>query len=111
MRFPYQPIQLAVKLHLTGGQLLILRYVVREKGSKLENLDKAIHVCELCDELKDRRNFYTAMNNLRVIRTWQEVNKFCDMNHLHSLAPLINMIVLGQYRGCIDEIKRVFYGY
>ena len=49
--FPYQPIVLSANLGLNYFQGAIAKYIVRDKGDKIQDINKAIHYCQLAIEL------------------------------------------------------------
>jgi len=48
------PIQLAIENRLNACQYSAIKYIMRKKGSRLEDIDKAIHVLHIYRELIEK---------------------------------------------------------
>ena len=53
--FPYQPIVLSANLGLNYFQGAIAKYIVRDKGDKIQDINKAIHYCQLAIRIRPRQ--------------------------------------------------------
>ena len=60
---PYQPIELIGELRMDYFQGCIVKYISRNKDNKIEDLQKAIHYCELAKELGVGKKYIDAKHS------------------------------------------------
>ena len=102
---PYQPIELIGLLRMDYFQGCIVKYISRDKNNKIEDLQKAIHYCELAKEV-GVSNKYIDSKHSQSLK--YEIGKYVKMNNLPEICSSIIFYVLqNQYNIAIDLINRL----
>jgi hypothetical protein len=102
---PYQPIELISKLNLNYFQGCIVKYISRNKDNKIEDLQKAIHYCELAKELGIGKK-YIDSNHSKSLQ--YEIKRYIVMNKLPEIcSSIIFQVLRNQYNIAIDLINRL----
>lgn len=105
-----QPVELAYKVYGTPCFCKLAKYLTREKGDKLINLQKALHCIELERDLSQHADVY--LDKLDGLVSWKEaqklVNTFTD--NIHYQDALMNMWI-GNYEGAIADLEYILEEY
>jgi hypothetical protein len=104
---PYQPIELISKLNLNYFQGCIVKYISRNKDNKIEDLQKAIHYCELAIELDKKDNiFKQIVFYFTRKRKIKEIANYCDVNLMYNREVFIlHNILCKKYDIAIRELN------
>lgn len=108
-KFQIEPIHIMVSYNLNWFQGEALKYISRyqDKGG-IKDLEKAIHVIEMADELKPFK-----VNNFDIELPLKYCNQFIDIHNaqdpsgkLHqTFEQAVYTIILGNYAGAMNYIK------
>ena len=100
---PYQPIELIGELRMDYFQGCIVKYISRDKNNKIEDLQKAIHYCELAREVGVGIKYIDSKHSQSLK---YEIGKYVKMNNLPEICSLIILNVLrNQYKDVIGQIN------
>ena len=100
---PYQPIELIGELRMDYFQGCIIKYISRNKNNKIEDLQKAIHYCELAKELGVGIK-YIDFKHSQSLK--YEIGKYVKMNNLPEIcSSIIFQVLQNQYNIAIGLIN------
>lgn len=103
----YQPITFIIKLHLSFSQGCIVKYISRYRYKNgLEDLKKAVHYCQLGDELKDRSIFVKMLLLINRKFVKREITKYIKCNGLEGYAGFcIEHTIFGNFKEAESDIR------
>ena len=106
--FPYQPIVLSANLGLNYFQGAIAKYIVRDKGDKVQDINKAIHYCQLAIEL-DQDKYKRKVTDADYIEYLnKELDEYVRQNKLPIIIKnIMFMVSTCQYKQAIKLIKKL----
>ena len=99
-----QPIELITKLKLNFIQGNVIKYISRDKNNITEDLNKAIHYCELGIELD---KIETTLTYEQKLTYWKYVEEYVIQNNMSKINELIIFHILKkEYLEAINDIKK-----
>lgn len=103
----YQPMSFIAKMHLSFSQGCIVKYVSRYRYKNgLEDLKKAVHYCQLANELSDTSKHTKLLRIIRPKFVKRETLKYILCNGLEGYAGFcIEHIVLGNFKEAESDLQ------
>ena len=118
----YQPVELSHNLHLSGIQLLIIKYLTRYRNKNgREDLIKARHCCQLATDLNDipfykhslsffetiiPQDYYHRVRKVEEVIE-KECRDFCRLNTMYKIYNAVLMTCKGNWSSAYMYITEI----
>lgn len=106
-KLQYQPMSFIAKMHLSFSQGCIVKYVSRYRYKNgLEDLKKAVHYCQLANELSDTSKHTKLLRIMRPKFVKQEILKYVLCNNLEGYTGFcIEHAVLSNFKEAESDLQ------